>query len=524
MTIAVDGFPTTDKIPQVAFVAMSAQGVRGPGTDLRRTVIVGQGVTQPAAGGTQAAATPCPIYSAEDAGTKFGCGSPIHRMARAFLERYPGAPLYGCRAADPAGVMATATITVAGPATSSGMIRLWIGGDSVEVAIASGDIANTVAAALRAAVGPGAGGGATANDSPLPVYSSGATNAVILNAKFLGADGNDIAFAYEQEGAAGIVLTGGAGNLASGTLEAAWDLAYDAVLDVDPLRYTYILPSTCDVTVLTSGADSIKTRIGSIALPSGGGKRGHVVVGSTASETTAETLSSALETGLASDPSGPRMQAAWVKNHDIEPWVLAALVAGTRASKEAQSVKQNWTGFTGCVIPGIHMPLSTANYPTRAEINLALTGGVTPITFDAVARVAKVIRSITCKHSTGGVSDYRAIDTSTPAIVDYVTDDLEVFLADTYDGCGVVNDVAGEIPDNLPENAVSPRCVEKAVYGRLKMHEEDGIIEQVDAYESAIQFARNGTVTSRIDGEVPIVAIRPLNQLAGNVREVGASG
>lgn len=124
------------------------------------------------------------VTSADEAASLYGRGSMLHRMAKKLF----GAIGNGTVPVDffplPAGTgAATGTITITGPATSAGTIALYIAGDRVTVAVASGDVQNDIATAVAAAINA---------DLDLPVTAVASTNAVTLTARNAGLAGNQI--------------------------------------------------------------------------------------------------------------------------------------------------------------------------------------------------------------------------------------------------------------------------------------------------------------------------------------------
>lgn len=128
--------------------------------------------------------TPQLLDSAAQALTLYGPGSMLHLMAKRAFEQAPNVPIYALPVADAGGgTDAAGSVVVSGTATSAGTISLFIAGKKIQVSVASGDTANTVASAIRAAI--------TA-DTHLPVLSGGSTGTVSVTAKNAGTLGNGI--------------------------------------------------------------------------------------------------------------------------------------------------------------------------------------------------------------------------------------------------------------------------------------------------------------------------------------------
>lgn len=124
------------------------------------------------------------LDSASHALTLYGPGSMLHLMAKRAFEQAPNVPIYALPVADHgSGVDATGSIVVTGTATSAGTISLLVGGKKIQVSVSVGDVQNTIAAAIEAALDA---------DTHLPLLASTSTNTVNLTAKNAGTLGNNI--------------------------------------------------------------------------------------------------------------------------------------------------------------------------------------------------------------------------------------------------------------------------------------------------------------------------------------------
>lgn len=521
--IIIPGLPETYPIPGVRGFPLTGQGIRSPGTAFK-ALLVGQKVSMPAAQGTRAANETFRIPSPAAAAADAGFGSSIHRMASDILKIYPLADLYGCICdPDPAAVQATDTLVFSGAPTTSGSVRLRLAGRLLSVPVASGDTPATVAAVVSAAIGEALTGPA-ANYTDLPVYASASTGTVNLLAKTKGADQHDIGWTAHIEGATGLLVDGAtssSGKLSSGTGESDWDSALDAILDDDPSTYWVIIPATNDTTVLTSGVDALKARIKAAARPDVG-KLMRVLLGHTGTEAEGKALTDAWEEGTQDDETGHRGRVVWGTGLTIEPWLAAAGFAGIYLSAVSSRINANPVGGGG-VIPTIIPPASKADGPARADIVAALNDGMIPLVYDFDRNQTVALRSITAKHSTGGVSDYRARPTVVSDVLDFIDKGLETSLADIYRGFSITDDDArGNPPDRLPPKTTTSTLIRRKIFYLLKRdYFEPGYIDNVEALFEALLVQRNGSVTSRVDGDISVIVRRWLEQIFFLLREVG---
>jgi phage tail sheath gpL-like len=167
----------------------------------QRIAVVGQGRTT--LNGTYSL-DPKQITSAKEAGDTYGYGSPVHLAARQFF------PVNGKGIGsvpvtiypmddDVAGVASTGSIDVTGAATDNGSGYVNIGGiRSENIAITSGDAADAIAAAIKAAID-------AVLDMPVTTGVV-AVGSLPLTSKWLGESANDILIDVSNLEAAGVTF------------------------------------------------------------------------------------------------------------------------------------------------------------------------------------------------------------------------------------------------------------------------------------------------------------------------------
>lgn len=192
MAVGFNSIPNNLRVPFTTVEIDNSRAIKGPVQLAYRALIIGQKT----AAGTAGANTFVRVSSASQAQTAAGRGSQLHRMAIAWFKSNKTTEVWlGVLADNGAGVLATKTITFTGPATAAGTISLYVGGELVQVAVASGDSVTTVAAAVAAAV--------TAN-LDLAVSATSAVGVVTTTARNKGTVGQDldIRVNYQPEGEA----------------------------------------------------------------------------------------------------------------------------------------------------------------------------------------------------------------------------------------------------------------------------------------------------------------------------------
>lgn len=198
MPVSFNDIPSTLRVPFVYAEFDSSKANQGPTIQPFKVLVLGQRLST----GTVAALVPTLVTSEEQAATYFGEGSQLHAIARALFANNRVTPMTFVGLADAGGsVAATATITVTGTATEAGTVYLYVAGRRLQVAVASGASATTVAAAIAAAINAA---------SYLPFSAAAAGGAVTLTARNKGtaANGIDLRANYyaDERTPAGITL------------------------------------------------------------------------------------------------------------------------------------------------------------------------------------------------------------------------------------------------------------------------------------------------------------------------------
>lgn len=124
------------------------------------------------------------VSNNEEAELWFGRGSQAHLMVRQFRKINRRSELWVITLDEDAGGDAAAgTITVTGPATASGTIQLYVGGEHVQVPVVKGDIATAIATNIRNKINA---------KTDLPVTATVLAAVVTVTARWKGETGNDI--------------------------------------------------------------------------------------------------------------------------------------------------------------------------------------------------------------------------------------------------------------------------------------------------------------------------------------------
>lgn len=360
----------------------TALAVRTLPGNLQKTLIVGQRL----AAGTIAANTVVDVFSDLEAATYFGRGSIAHLMVKAALVANPYLSLQVI-AMDDAGasVAAAGTITITGPAASSGVLTALVGDVPVSIAIASGDAQNAIAAALKAQFDA---------QPDLSVSATVATNVVTLTAKNKGTLGNGIKVATTVT-AAGVTAVATA--LTAGATDPTIATALAVVFVAG---HNIIVSPWNDATNL----GALKTHLDNVSGPLE--KRGcigvYAHVGTLGAATTlAPSINSGRITGLL-------LPTAYENVFEV-----AAAYGAVIASEEDPARPLNTLALTGI------SPNPLANRLSRTEQETALYNGVTP-TEIGPGDTVQIVRAITTyTKDASNTPDISLLDLTTIRSLDY---------------------------------------------------------------------------------------------------------
>src|ERR1044071_7814239 len=141
--------PSNLRVPLVAIAFDPSQASPGAAVLPWKGLLIGQKLST----GAAAADTVVRCSSVADAITAGGRGSILHDMAVGWFAINPFIELWlGVLADNGAGVAATGSIAVTGPATETRPIAFYFGGTRIEVAVTSGDAATAIAGNITAAI------------------------------------------------------------------------------------------------------------------------------------------------------------------------------------------------------------------------------------------------------------------------------------------------------------------------------------------------------------------------------------
>lgn len=510
--------PTTTKRPGVGFEVLLGQSPRtSQGT--WNCCIVSPG-NSGSFDGTGTDNVIYELYNTDTAIELCGSGSFPHLMRQAAWEGNGNVRWFLIKAADDAAATTAVVYShITGSATESKTMN-WRWGDTIiPVNVTNGDTIDTIGKAVETAIN---------SNIKSPVIADwtwaggpedlGATSGSwSFTTKTCGTPANSVEFRCDDT-IEGITLGVASGICTGGSGVPDWDAALD-VLEASSRKFKYIVPACATLSELNAGTGNLRDRIGADALASVK-KRMQVVVGNKGTQAAAATFSSGFDTGTteANEP-GWRFQTEWCYEGLAPEFEAAARWCSFRCGAESIDPNVNLGGFGGVKIPGMVPPPEVLGNPTNAEIEAALNAGCSPVIYDHEAGACYMVLSITCKDTTGGAEDYRAMTTNKITVADYIADDLEVACYDQYNGFKIANDDADGMPPlNLAAKTTTPSLIGDFIYVRgTNNYVSNGLIE--DFERGDVVTERNTVNIRRVDGWIAANVVPWFNQLYCEIAE-----
>lgn len=464
--IGFDAIPSSIRKPGKYFEFNTKLAVRTLPGNLQKVLAIGQRL----ASGSQPALAPVDVFSDEQAAGLFGRGSYAHLMARAAITANPYLQLTMIAVDDAeAGVAATGTVTLAGEATGSGVVSLYVGTTRIDVAVTSGDAAASVATALKTALD---------KQADLPVSASVAAGVVTVTARHKGAAGNGIKLKAVCS-ASGITATVVA--MANGAVDPDLALALAAVVGAG---HHLVASPFADQTALTA----VRSHLEFVSGPME--QRGAVGVfgwpGTLAGGTT-----------LAGQINSGRITGAWHRGSAKLPCEIAAGYAAVLAGEEDPARPLNTLEIKGLDVTPIDQQ------PMRTEQESALYNGLTPLEIGPGDRV-QIVRAIsTYTQDAQGVDDVALLDITTIRTLDYVRKACRERIALRFPR------------EKLSER--TPPKVRSELLDVLYKLEELEIVEAVEANKAGLIVERDSQDVNRLDAKIPTDVVNGLHVFAGRI-------
>lgn len=423
------------------------------------------------------AGIPVRITRPEDGAVLGGRGSMIHAMCEAALAANRDVELWALPVAEnPAGAAATGTITIGGPATGAGTIALMIGGQRLQIAVASGASANTIAAAVNSAINAG---------GDQYVLSTVAANVVTLTARQPGAYGNDIDVRVNyfdgEKLPAGVTATivGMAGGATNPDLTSI-------IAGLGDEQYQAIAVGLADAANISAIDTDLADRWGPVRQI-----EGRAFFGASGSFATLSSFG-ATRNGIHSTIVGGN------KLPDT-PWKVAAAFAAVAAwNLQIDPARP----LTDLVVAGIRAPRVEHRF-TRTERNLLLRDGISTFRVTPAGEVA-IERLISCYQvNAAGFDDPSYLDVQTTATLGYMRSSWRARMAQKFPR------------EKMTADTIA--AVRAETIALAREWEEAGLMEDVDGFLAGLVIERDSGNSTQLNILMTPNTVNGLLQLAARI-------
>jgi phage tail sheath gpL-like len=470
MSISFNSVPSNARVPFLYAEFDSSKAQQGSAIKSYKAMMFGQKTSA----GTATADVPVLVTSVAQAITLFGRGSFLHMMVDKFLKVNKFTPLYVLPQADNgAGVTASGTLTVTGPATAAGTIYLYIAYQKIEVAVANGDAQNTIASNIKAALD-------LALD--LPVSAGVASNVVTLTCRHKGLLGNDIDvrlnYQTGEANPAGVSIAIVA--MASGTTAPVLTTSISNMTEeqFDVIAFPYN-----DSTSLTAIEAELDDRWGAIRQNDG-----------QAITCKSDTLANLSTYGNARNSKHVCSVGSYKSPSPC--YEIAASAAGVAAyylqndpARPLQTLE----------LVGIGAPAATDDF-TISERNTLLYDGIATIKASSDRKVL-IERMITMYQvNAAGASDTAYLDITTKATLSYLRWDFRNYMLTKYPRHKLGND---DTRYGAGQAIITPKIGRAEAISRFRAWEDLGLVEGADQFKRDLIVERNSGDVNRLDFMLP---------------------
>lgn len=485
MSVSFNTIPANVRVP--LFYAEVDNSQAGYFSQSLRTLLIGQKL----AAGDAAADVPILVSRSDEAKTRFGIGSMLTRMHETYRKNDAVGEVWCLPLADAgAGVAASGTLTVTGPATAAGTLNLYIGAQRVQVAVAANDVANTIAAAINTAINA---------DTTLPVTSTVALNVVTVTARHKGTLGNAIKLQLNYRGSSGGELTP-AGvavaivAMAAGATDPTLTAALAAMGDEE---YDFIIMPYTD----SASLDALKTAMNDTTGRWAYNRQiyGHVYTAKADSFANLVTLGTARNDQHASI-------AGYETGVPNTPWEYAAAYGARNAVFiSADPARPTQTGELVGILPA---PAGSRFIMTERQ-TLLNSGIATSFYGGSSVRIERAITSY--QKNAWNQADPSYLDSETMHTLAYVLRRLRYIVTQKYPRHKLANDGTRF---GAGQAIVTPSVVRGEILSEYAAMEELGIVENAKAFAKNLIVERNATDPNRLDVLYPPDLVNQLRVFA----------
>ncbi len=466
MSISFNEIPSGIRVPFSYIEFDSSKAQQGSAIKIYKALILAQKTSA----GSATADLPYTVTSEAQAITYFGRGSFAHLAVKSFLanNKYTGLTVIP-QADNGAGVQASGTLTVTGPATAAGTLSLYIAGKLIEIAVASGAVQNDIATAIEAAIDA---------DLDLPVTASVSTNVVTVTCRHKGLLGNDIdmRFNYLDEQAFPTGVSVAVVAMASGTTAPSLTASIAAMGEV---QYDVICAGYADATSLTAIETELLDRWGPVRQNDG-------VLVIAKSETHANLIS------FGNGRNSKHVVCFGLYKYLEMPLVVASAAGAIIAFYGQQDPARP---FQTLELSGIKAP-AVADQFTLSERNLLLGDGIATLRESASGGV-QLERPITMYQvNAASAADVTYLDVNTVLTLSYLRYDWRVYMLGKYPRHKLASDGTRF---GAGQKIITPKIGKAEAVSKFRQWEELGLVEGADQFKRDLIVERSISDVNRLD-------------------------
>jgi phage tail sheath gpL-like len=494
MPISFNLIPNLLRPPGAYIEYDASRAVSGLAVLPNRVVIIGSRLST----GSVAALTPVQITRETDGKTFFGTGSQLARMCKAFKKASKFTEVWAIGVADDGGgVAAQKTLTVTGPATSSGTLYIWVHGERVPVAVADGDDANTIAASIEAALA------IAEPEKDLMVTFGVATNVVTGTCRHAAAFGEDldIRVNYELTPQERDALPAGVSVAVANTVVGSGNPDIGTALAVvGDEFFTKYVSGYSDATNVAALEAELEDRWGPLAQQDA---VGYVGITGTHSDLTTyggarnSQFSCAMGSGGVAVGS-PTPEAEW-----------AAVVAAVDSNEPDPARPRQ-----SLPLPGV-LPPAKADRFTLTERNLLLQTGISTYTVDQAGKVYIERLITTYQTNAQAVPDTTFLNVETMHTLAALRFTLRSRITTKYPRHKLADDGTNYGPGQA---IVTPRIIRAEILSLFGQWELNGWVEDFEQFAEELIVERNASDRDRLDARLGPNLINQFRVFAGQIQ------
>jgi phage tail sheath gpL-like len=482
MAISFNDIPAASRVPFVFAEFDGSNAVQGPQILNFRGLLIGQKLSA----GTATANTPVLVTSAAQAKSLFGAGSILAGMFEAWFYQNSFTEVWALPVDDNvAGVAATGSIALTGSASAAGTLTMTIAGRDVQVGVASGNSAASIATALSAAINA---------NTDLPVTASVLSGTVTLTAKNKGETGNDIDIRY----AANSLPTGIAAAItamASGATNPSLAAGIAAMGD----DWFHISASAFrDAANLLLLKNEMDSRWGPIRQIDG-----HVFVGFNGTVGASQTLGNQYNDKHLTIVAGQRSPTP-AYEIAAESAAIGTYYLSIDPARPLQTLGFKW----------MKAPLRTQRY-TLTERNTLLYSGIATVKVDQTGAITVERFITTYKTNAAGGNDPAYLDIETLATLQYIRWDWRNMIMRKYPRHKLANDGTRFAPGQA---IVTPSVIKAEAVNKFADWEALGLVEGFAQFKRDLIVERNASDPNRLDVLLPPDLVNQLRIMATQIQ------